>query len=255
MFNPFKAAFSAGSKAMGGHDFQSDKVDDYSNGQPILTPFQRARQEWDDRIGAPVVRSRNWRLAFFTSSGTNLILAGALVYAVFFRPPEIWGIPTNEHGVVAGVAERFAAKRYEPTRDQVAADLAQWLEWVRTRPADGVKLRADIEKAYVFLDDTAKRKLNEYNKRFDPFAAYNTPDKLAKKTVTKTFPKVLPMEGNSYHATWTETVWEYGQAKPSYTVTATFTATATGQTNQALINLNPAGTTIHDFDWRSDVTS
>ena len=49
MFNPFKAAFSAGSKAMGGHDFQSDKVDDYSNGQPILTPFQRARQEWDDR--------------------------------------------------------------------------------------------------------------------------------------------------------------------------------------------------------------
>ena len=118
-----------------------------------------------------------------------------------------------------------------------------------------MKLRADIEKAYVFLDDTAKRKLNEYNKRFDPFAAYNTPDKLAKKTVTMTFPKVLPMEGNSYHATWTETVWEYGQAKPSYTVTATFTATTTGQTNQALINLNPAGTTIHDFDWRSDVTS
>ena len=113
----------------------------------------------------------------------------------FFRPPEIWGIPTNEHGVVVGVAERFAAKRYEPTRDQVAADLAQWLEWVRTRPADGVKLRADIEKAYVFLDDTAKRKLNEYNKRFDPFAVYNTPDKLAKKTVTMTFPKVLPIEG------------------------------------------------------------
>jgi type IV secretory pathway TrbF-like protein len=252
MFNPFKAASNAASKAMGGHDFQSDKVQDYGTGQPVLSPFQRARQEWDDRIGAPVVRAKNWRLAFFASSATTLLLSGALIYTVFFRPLELWAVPTNEHGVITGTVQRFAAQRYEPTRDQVAADLAQWIEWVRTRPADGVKLRADIEKSYSFMDDTAKRKLNEYNKRFDPFAAYNTPDKLAKKTVTMTFPKVLPMEGNSYHATWTETVWEYGQPRPPYTMTATFTATAKGQTNEALINLNPAGTTIHDFDWRSD---
>ena len=32
-------------------------------------------------------------------------------------------------------------KRYEPTRDQVAADIAQWIEWARTRPADGVNTK------------------------------------------------------------------------------------------------------------------
>ena len=47
MFNPFKAASNAASKAMGGHSFQSDKVEEYG-GQPILSPFQQARQEWDD---------------------------------------------------------------------------------------------------------------------------------------------------------------------------------------------------------------
>lgn len=252
MFNPFKAASSAASKATGGHSFQSDKVDDYGTGEPILTPFQRARQEWDDRIGAPVVQAKNWRLMALAQVPTTLLLGGALVYVTFFAPKELWSVPTNDRGVITGTAQRFAAQRYEPTRDQVAADIAQWLEWVRTRPADGVKLRADFEKSFVFMDDVSKRKLNEYNQRYDPFAAYNTPDKMAKKTVTMTFPRVLPMEGNSYHATWTETVWEHGEPRPSYTMTATFTATAKGQPNDALININPAGTTIHDFDWRSD---
>lgn len=252
MFNPFKAASNAASKAMGGHDFKSDKVQDYGTDQPILSPFQRARQEWDDRIGAPVVRAKNWRIAFFISSATTLMLGGIVIYKTFFAPLELWAVPTNDRGVITGTVHRFAAQRYEPTRDQVAADIAQWIEWVRTRPADGVKLRADFEKAYLFMDDVAKRKLNEYNRKYDPFTAYNTPDKMAKKTVTMTFPKVLPMEGSSYHATWTETVWEYGQPRPPYTMTATFTATASGQKNDTLINLNPAGTTILDFDWRSD---
>lgn len=251
-FNPFRAASNAAGKAMGGHDFRSDKVEDHGAGYPVLTPFQRARQEWDDRIGAPVVRARNWRMAAFGSTAVSLILAGALIYKVFVAPLDLWAIPVDENGIVAGPAQRFAVQRYEPTRAQVAADLAQWIEWVRTRPADGVKLRADIEKAYDFMDDTAKRKLNEYNARFDPFAAYNTPDRMSKKTVTMSFPKVLPMEGSSYHATWTETVWEHGQPRPPYIMTATFTATATGQTDSTLLNINPAGTTIHDFDWRSD---
>jgi type IV secretion system protein VirB5 len=252
MFNPFKAASSAANKAMGGHDFTSDKVPDYGSGQPVLSPFQRAHQEWDDRIGAPVVRAKNWRLIALAEAPTILLLSGALIYSQFFAPRELWAIPTNDRGVVIGAAQPFTAHRYEPTRDQVAADIARWIEWVRTRPADGVKLRADFEKSFAFMGDEAKRKLNEYNKVHDPFAVYNTPDKMAKKTVTMSFPKVLPVEGSSYHATWTETVWEYGQPRPAYTMSATFVAQAKGQTNETLINLNPAGTTILDFDWRSD---
>src|SRR3954451_18159404 len=121
MFNPFKAASTAASKAQGGHDFQSDKVQDYGTGPPVLSPFQRARQEWDDRIGAPVVRARNWRMMALGQVPTTLLLSGALVYMTFFAHKELWSIPTNERGVVVGTAQRFAVHRYEPTRDQVAA--------------------------------------------------------------------------------------------------------------------------------------
>ena len=239
-------------KPFSSHPFRSGQVECYGPKEPVLSPFQRARQEWDDRIGAPVVRARNWRLAAFGSICVNLLLGGALIHRFMVAPLELWAVPADGRGVVAGPAQRFAAQRYEPTRDQVAADLARWIEWVRTRPADGVKLRADFEKAFKFMDDTALRKLAEYNRKYDPFAAYNNPERMARKTITMTFPKVLPMEGSSYHATWTETVWEYGQPRSPYAMTATFTATAAGQTSEALINLNPAGTTIHDFDWRGE---
>jgi type IV secretion system protein TrbF len=252
MFNPFKAASGAAAKAMGGHDFKAGEIRHYGPDQPLLSPFQRARQEWDDRIGGQAKQAANWRLLAFGELGVIALLGGALAYKTLFAPLEMWAVPADAGGVVAGEVRPFAAQRWEPSRAQVAADIARWVEWVRTRPADGVKLRADFEKAFRFMDDTALRKLSEYNRRFDPFAAYNTPDRMARKTVSMTFPKVLQMEGDSYHATWTETVWEHGQPRPPYTVSATFTATAKGQANEALVNLNPAGTTIHDFDWRGE---
>jgi len=43
-----------------------------------VTPYQRAAQAWDDRIGSARVQARNWRLAFF---GT-LALSGGLTAGI-----------------------------------------------------------------------------------------------------------------------------------------------------------------------------
>jgi type IV secretion system protein VirB5 len=34
----------------------------YGASAPLETPFHRAAQEWDRRIGEPVVQARNWRM-------------------------------------------------------------------------------------------------------------------------------------------------------------------------------------------------
>jgi type IV secretion system protein TrbF len=253
MFNPLKLVFSSAAKAQGGHDFAAGEIPCYAQKDPVLSPFQRARQEWDDRIGGPVKQARNWRLVAVGSLGLSFLLGGALAYKAVFAPVELWAVPVDAAGVVAGPAARFAAQRFEPNRAQVAADIARWVEWVRTRPADGVKLRADLTKSHEFLGPDAGRKFKGYVEKYKPFDGYSDKaDKVPRRTVTMTFPKVLPMEGNSYHAEWTETVWEHGQPRPPYTVTATFAATAKGQANEAMVNLNPAGTTILDFDWRGE---
>ena len=44
------------------------------------TPYQRAAQLWDDRIGSSRVQAKNWRLAFFGALALSGGLAGALVW-------------------------------------------------------------------------------------------------------------------------------------------------------------------------------
>ena len=44
------------------------------------TPYQRAAQAWDDRIGSARVQAKNWRLAFFGSLALSGGLAGGLIW-------------------------------------------------------------------------------------------------------------------------------------------------------------------------------
>jgi len=44
------------------------------------TPYQRAAQVWDDRIGSARVQARNWRIATLLSIGLSALLAGAFIW-------------------------------------------------------------------------------------------------------------------------------------------------------------------------------
>src|SRR6202046_5805454 len=44
------------------------------------TPYQRAGQVWDERIGSARVQAKNWRLAFFAALALSGGLAGGLVW-------------------------------------------------------------------------------------------------------------------------------------------------------------------------------
>ena len=52
----------------------------YGETPEAVTPYQRAAQDWDDRIGSARVQARNWRLATLVSMGMSLVLAGGLVW-------------------------------------------------------------------------------------------------------------------------------------------------------------------------------
>ncbi len=52
----------------------------FKSDEQIVTPYMRARQEWDDRIGAATVQAKNWRRAFFGAISGCLILSGGMTY-------------------------------------------------------------------------------------------------------------------------------------------------------------------------------
>src|SRR5438128_1721950 len=44
------------------------------------TPYMRARQEWDARMGSSLVHARNWRLATFASLGIVVLSVAGMIY-------------------------------------------------------------------------------------------------------------------------------------------------------------------------------
>src|SRR5687767_8096662 len=44
------------------------------------TPYRRAAQEWDNRMGTAVVQAANWRRAAFGAIALALVAVGGLIY-------------------------------------------------------------------------------------------------------------------------------------------------------------------------------
>ena len=52
----------------------------YGNTPIPETPYQKAKQEVDNRLGSALVRGKNWRLAFFGQTILSAILAGGFIW-------------------------------------------------------------------------------------------------------------------------------------------------------------------------------
>ena len=133
-----------------------------------ITPYQRAAQVWDDRIGAARVQARNWRLMAFGC----LVLASGLAAALAWQSTRgtvvPWIVEVDRLGEPKAVAPASAS--YQATDPQIAFHLARFIEKVRGLPADGIVLRQDWLRAYDFTTDRGAAALNDYARNNDPFA-------------------------------------------------------------------------------------
>ncbi len=116
------------------------------------TPYQRAAQVWDERIGTSRVQAKNWRLM-------ALRLADPVAPAL---PPRSswqsargtivpWVVQVDRLGQAQAVAPGVAD--YRPTDPQIAFHLARFIEQVRSIPADAIIVRQNWLRAYDFTTD------------------------------------------------------------------------------------------------------
>ena len=87
------------------------------------TPYQRAAQAWDDRIGSARVQAKNWRLAFFGTLALSGGLAGGLVWQSTRGHIVPWVVQIDRLGEAQAVAPAEAG--YRPTDPQVAFHLGE----------------------------------------------------------------------------------------------------------------------------------
>src|SRR5438105_7544765 len=83
-----------------------------------VTPYQRAGQLWDERIGSARVQARNWRLMAFGCLALALGSTGALAWQARNASVTPWVVQVDRTGRAEAVAPAEAG--YRPTDPQVA---------------------------------------------------------------------------------------------------------------------------------------
>ena len=94
------------------------------------TPYQKAAQVWDKRIGSARVQARNWRLMAFGC----LLLSGGLAAGLAWQSTKgtvtPWVVEVDRLGQAQAVGPATAG--YRPTDPQIAWHLARFMQRAQT---------------------------------------------------------------------------------------------------------------------------
>ncbi|MBL4793862.1 conjugal transfer protein TrbF [Afifella pfennigii] len=213
----------------------------YAKTPEPVTPYQKAAQVWDERIGAARVQARNWRLmamgCLILTTGTS----AALVWQSTRSTVVPYVVEVDRLGAVQAVAP--ATENYLPTDPQIAFHLARFVENVRQVPADPIVLRQNWLRAYDFTTDRGSVALNDYARVNDPFA------RVGDEQVAVEISSVIRASDSSFRVAWTERRYLNGQLARTERWTAILTVVIQPPRTAEALRKNPLGVFVHAINW------
>lgn len=210
------------------------------------TPYQRAAQVWDDRIGSARVQAKNWRMMAF---GT-LVLAGGFASALVWQSTRgsvvPWVVEVDKLGEAQAVASAVAD--YRPTDPQLAWHLARFIEQVRAIPDDPVIVRQNWLRAYDYTTDRGATSLNDYARLNDPFA------KVGKIQIAIEVSSVIRASPDSFRVAWIERRYENGSLASTERWTAILTIVIEQPRDADRLKANPLGVYVNAINWSKELS-
>ena len=210
------------------------------------TPYQRAAQVWDDRIGSARVQARNWRYMAFGSLILAAGFAGALVWQSARGSIVPWVVQVDNLGQAQAVAP--AAADYRPTDPQIAFHLGRFIEQVRALPADAIVVRQNWLRAYEFTTDRGAAALNDYARSNDPFT------RVGRQQVAVEVSSIIRASPDSFRVAWTERHYENGQLSTTDRWTAILTIVIQPPRNAERLRANPLGIYVNAINWSREMS-
>ena len=209
------------------------------------TPYQRAAQAWDDRIGSARVQAKNWRLMAFGSLFLSGGLAAELVRQSATGSIVPWVVQVDRLGQAQAVAPADAA--YQPTDPQVAWHLARFVEEVRSVPADPIVLRQNWLRAYDYTTSSGALALSDYARTNDPFA------KLGRQQVSVEIGSVIRASPASFRVAWTERRFQNDALAATERWTAILTVAVQTPRDAETLKKNPLGVYVTALNWSKEL--
>lgn len=210
-------------------------------GEEPLTPYQRAQQEWDLRIGTSRAQARNWRLLAILSLLTVILLLAILLIVLSTKKERVFIAEVTREGKVVNISPLLV--RYQPTEAQKEYFITHFIELTRSIPLDPVLAKKNWLKAYNFLNNRSAERLNNY------FRTNNPTTLLGKKTISIQIIDINPISPTTIHVNWVETIVNInGQEEAKKEYSGMFTLAVKQPSKQEEILRNPLGLYIIDFN-------
>lgn len=206
-----------------------------------VTPYQRAQQAWDDRIGSARVQARNWRLMAMGELALVGGLSAALVWQSANGSIVPWVVQVDRLGQAQAVEP--AVVGYRATDPEIAWHLARFIEQVRSVSADPIVLRQSWLRAYDYTTDRGAAALNDYARINDPFA------RVGQSQVSVEVSSVIRASDDSFRIAWVERRYEQGQQASVERWSAIVTIVLQPPRDAERLRKNPLGIFVHAINW------
>ncbi|MBS0532936.1 MAG: conjugal transfer protein TrbF [Proteobacteria bacterium] len=209
------------------------------------TPYQRAAQVWDDRIGSARVQAKNWRLMAFGSLALSAALSAGLFWQSMNGSIVPWVVQVDRLGQAQAIAP--ATADYQPNDAQIAFYLARFIEQVRGIPADAIIVRQNWLRAYDFTTQAGALALNDYARSNDPFA------KVGKSQVAVEVSSVIRASPSSFRVAWIERRYQDGSLASTERWSAILTVAVQPPRDADTLRKNPLGIYINAINWSKEL--
>lgn len=209
------------------------------------TPYQKAAQVWDERIGSARVQARSWRFMAFGSLMLTVGFAAALVWQSARGTVVPWVVQVDRLGQAQAIAPAVAD--YRPTDPQIAWHLARFIEQVRSIPADPIIVRQNWLRSYEFTTDRGALALNDYARSNDPFT------RVGKQQIAIDVSSVIRASPDSFRVAWTERRYQDGALAETSRWTAILTVVMQPPRDADRLRANPLGIYVNAINWSREL--
>lgn len=209
------------------------------------TPYQKAGQIWDERIGSARVQARNWRLAFLATLVMSGGLAAGLIWQSARGTITPWVVQVDRLGQAEAVGPATAS--YRPTDPQIAWYLAHFIQEVRSIPDDPIVLRQNWLDAYNYVTDKGALRLGEFARTSDPFA------KIGKEQIAVDVSSVIRASDDSFRVEWIERHYVNDALAATEHWSAILTIVIQTPTDADRLRKNPLGIYVYALNWSKEL--
>lgn len=220
-------------------------VERYGRTPEVSTPYARAGQLWDERLGSARAQSQNWRLIAFGGMILNFTLTSALAWTATQNRVTPYVVEVNKLGQAQAVSK--VSDEFQPSDAQISWHIGRYISNVRGRSLDPVIMRENWLSAYDFSTARAAQFLSGYAREIKPFSD------IGRRTIMVQVTSVVRASETSYRVNWTEMAFERGARLDTSRWTAILTIVQKTLRNAEVLRRNPLGIYIDAVDWSREL--